>query len=226
MTNKIGVIGTGIVGDTLSNGFLAKGYAVQRASREPAKLQGWLDGTKRVASIGATSPGAASIGGLAETAAWADIVVLAVKGLGAEDAVAAAGPANLAGKLVLDATNPIADGPPKNGALRFFTGGDESLLERLQARAPEAKFVKAWNSVGAYLMVDPKLPSAPSMFICGADAEAKQRTAAILQAFGWESVDVGGVEMGHAVEALCILWCAPGFLRNDWAHAFKYLTPA
>jgi hypothetical protein len=209
---KIGVIGSGKVGEVLADGFLKHGHAVRRGSREPGKLADWK----------AAAQGDASTGSVAETAAWGEVIVLAVKGTGAEAAVAEAG-AGLAGKLVLDATNPIADAPPKNGALSYFTAGDESLIQRLQAKAPAARFVKAWNSVGNALMVNPKLQIAPAMFICGADAPAKQEAAAILKTFGWDAVDVGGVEMGHAVEALCILWCAPGFLHNDWMHAFAYL---
>jgi predicted dinucleotide-binding enzyme len=211
MTKKIGILGSGKVGEVLGDGFLAHGYPVMRGSREPAKLAAWKSG----------ATGDASIGTVAETAAWGEIIVLAVKGTGAEPAIEEAGPANLAGKLVIDATNPIAEGPPKNGALRYFTGANESLIQRLQARAPEARFVKAWNSVGNAVMVNPRLGTTPSMFICGAE----QETTEILAQFGWEAIDVGGVEMGYALEALCILWCAPGFLRNDWVHAFKYLRP-
>lgn len=212
---KIGVIGSGKVGEVLGDGFLAHGHAVMRGTREPAKLAGWKAGAK----------GDASVGTVAEAAKWGEIIVLAVKGTGAEQAIADAGPANLAGKLVIDATNPIADVPPNNGALTYFTGANESLIQRLQSRAPQAKFVKAWNSVGSAVMVNPKLGTTPSMFICGNDAGAKQEASEILATFGFEAVDVGGVELGHAIEALCILWCAPGFLRNDWVHAFKYLKP-
>jgi len=212
---KIGVIGSGKVGEVLGNGFLAHGHAVMRGSREPGKLQAWKDAAQ----------GDASIGGVARTAAWGEIIVLAVKGTGAEAAITEAGAANLAGKLVIDTTNPIADAPPTNGALRYFTGANESLIGRLQDQAPAARFVKAWNSVGNTVMVNPKFATTPSMFICGADAAAKQETGEILARFGYEAVDVGGVEMGCAVEALCILWCSPGFLHNDWVHAFKYLRP-
>jgi predicted dinucleotide-binding enzyme len=212
---KIGILGSGKVGEVLADGFLGHGHPVMRGSRDPAKLATWKAGAK----------GDASVGTLAETATWAEIIVLAVKGTGAEQAIEEAGVANLAGKLVIDATNPIADAPPKNGALTYFTSTNESLIGRLQNKAPQAKFVKAWNSVGNAAMVNPKFPATPSMFICGNDAGAKQETSEILTKFGWEAVDVGGVELGYAVEALCILWCAPGFLRNDWFHAFKYLKP-
>jgi predicted dinucleotide-binding enzyme len=213
--HKIGILGSGKVGEVLGDGFLKHGYAVMRGSREPDKLAAWK----------AAAKGDASVGTFAQTAAWAEAIVLAVKGTGAEPAIEQAGIANLAGKLVIDATNPIAESPPKNGALTYFTAANESLIGRLQARAPEARFVKAWNSVGNPVMVNPKFATTPSMFICGNDAAAKRETAEILTRFGWEAVDVGGVEMGVAVEALCILWCSPGFLHNDWVHALKYLKP-
>jgi predicted dinucleotide-binding enzyme len=212
---KIGILGSGKVGEVLGDGFLGHGYAVMRGSRDPAKLAAWK----------AAAKGDASTGTVAQTAAWGEIIVLAVKGTGAEQAIDDAGIANLAGKLVIDTTNPIADAPPKNGALTYFTGANESLIQRLQTRAPQARFVKAWNSVGNAVMVNPRLGTTPSMFICGNDAGAKQEATDILTRFGWETIDVGGVELGYAVEALCILWCSPGFLHNDWVHAFKYLRP-
>jgi hypothetical protein len=213
--HKIGILGSGKVGEILSDGFLKHGYAVTRGSREPAKLEAWR----------AAARGEARTGTFAEAAAWADAVVLAVKGTGAEAAIDQAGVAQLAGKLVIDATNPIADAPPNNGALTYFTGANESLIGRLQARAPAARFVKAFNSVGNAVMVNPRFAVTPAMFICGNDAGAKRDTAEILAKFGWQAVDVGGVELGVAVEALCILWCAPGFLHNDWVHALAYLKP-
>ncbi len=213
---KIAILGSGQVGDVLSNGFLKHGYAVMRGTREPSKLDAWKQQAK----------GEASVGTFADAAKWGEAVLLAVKGTAAEAAFEQAGAANLAGKLVIDATNPIGDTPPKNGAIQYFTSANDSLLARLQAKVPQAKLVKAFNSVGSAFMVNPKFPMTPSMFICGNDAGAKQQTAEILDKFGWEAVDVGGVEMGYAVEALCILWCAPGFLRNDWAHAFKYMKPS
>jgi predicted dinucleotide-binding enzyme len=134
------------------------------------------------------------------------------------------GPANLAGKVVIDAMNPIADEPPAGGVLRFYTKPDESLMERLQRLAPQAKFVKAFSCVGAALMVNPKLKGGPpTMFICGNDAGAKETVRGILTQFGWETEDVGGAEAARAIEPLAILWCLPGFLRDEWSHAFKLL---
>ena len=213
MVGKVGVIGSGEVGEALANGFLKYGYEVMRGSREPGKLEGWK-----------TQAGSkASVGTLADTAAFGPLVVLAVKGSGAEAAVQACGGA-LDGKTVIDTSNPIADAPPVNGVLKFFTTLDGSLLERLQKLAPKARFVKSFSCVGNALMVDPKLPGGPpSMFICGNDAAAKAEATEVLRQFGWEVEDLGTAAAARAIEPLCILWCIPGFLHNEWTHAFKVL---
>jgi predicted dinucleotide-binding enzyme len=126
----------------------------------------------------------------------------------------------------MDATNPIADAPPVNGVLRFFTGPNESLLETLQAAAPAARLVKAFSCVGSAVMVNPSLPGGrPTMFVCGNDEAAKRQVTAILDAFGWDTEDAGAAEAARAIEPLCMLWCIPGFRRNDWVHAFKLLRP-
>jgi hypothetical protein len=210
--SKIGVIGSGQVGETLASGFAKHGHEVMRGSRDPSKLAEWKRGAGTKAKTGTFE----------EAARFGDVVVLAVKGAAAEEAVSLCKDA-LDGKVVIDTTNPIADKPPTNGVIAFFTGPNDSLLERLQARAPKARFVKAFSSVGAALMVNPDLSSVPTMFICGNDSSAKEQTRAILDTFGWETEDAGMAEAARAIEPLCMLWCIPGFLRNDWAHAFKVL---
>jgi hypothetical protein len=213
MATKVGVLGSGKVGDVLANGFLKHGYEVMRGSRDPAKLASWKSG----ASGGAT-------GTLAEAVKFGDIVVLAVKGTAAEETVKQIGAAALAGKVVIDATNPISDAPPTNGVLHYFTSLEQSLMERLQKLAPDARFVKAFNSVGNAFMVDPDFGGIkPTMFICGNDASAKSRVQEVLGKFGWDVEDIGGVEGARAIEPLCILWCAPGFNRGQWSHAYKVL---
>lgn len=210
---KVGVIGSGVVGETLADGFLKHGYQVMRGSRDTTKLQAWQ------AKAGAN----ASVGSFAETARFGEIVVLAVKGTAAEDAVKLCGVDTLAGKVVIDTNNPIG-GAPVNGVLSFFTDSRESLMERLQRTAPAAHFVKAFSSVGAPRMVNPQYKAGrPSMFICGNDAGAKATTRKVLEQFGWETEDMGTVEAARAIEPLCILWCITGFLRNEWTHAFKVL---
>jgi 8-hydroxy-5-deazaflavin:NADPH oxidoreductase len=211
---RIAVLGSGTVGQTLAEGFLQHGYDVMRASRDPAKLVDWKKSTG----------GKATIGTFAEAAGFGEIIVLAVKGSAAESAVDLCGATGLAGKTVIDTTNPIADKPPVNGVLRFFTTLDESLLERLQKRVPAAHFVKAFSCVGSALMVNPQLPGGPpTMFICGSNGTAKAEVEAILDQFGWETEDMGGVEAARAIEPLCMLWCIPGIAQNRWQHAFKLL---
>ena len=211
---KVGILGSGEVGKTLASGFLKHGHAVMIGTRTPEKLAEW--GQKN--STGA-------IGSFDETAKFAELVVLAVKGAVTADALRAAGDANLAGKIVIDATNPIADAPPENGLLQFFTDLNESLMERLQREFAGARFVKAFNSVGSVRMVNPQFKGGPpTMFICGNDDVAKKAVTGILAQFGWETADMGKVEAARAIEPLCILWCIPGFLRTEWMHAFKLLT--
>jgi predicted dinucleotide-binding enzyme len=212
--DKIGVLGSGQVGQVLADGFLRHGYEVMRASREPAKLAAWK----------AAAGPKAQVGTFAEAARWADGVVLAVKGQAAAEAIALAGPASLAGKTVMDATNPIADAAPQNGVLRFFTDLDESLMERLQRQAPEARFVKVFSCVGNAFMVNPRFPGGPpTMFICGNDESAKADVRKVLDQFGWDTADMGAAEAARAIEPLCMLWCIPGFRQNSWTHAFKLL---
>jgi predicted dinucleotide-binding enzyme len=210
---KIGVLGSGDVGKALAAGFLKHGHTVMIGTREQAKLADWL----------AEHRGARA-GSFPETAKFGEVVVLAVKGTVALEALQGAGAANLAGKAVIDATNPIADAPPVNGVVKFFTNLDESLMERLQREFPAARFVKAFNSVGHRLMINPQFEGGPpTMFICGNDEAAKQTVRGILDQFGWETADMGKAEAARAIEPLCMLWLIPGFLRNQWSHAFKLL---
>jgi len=210
---KIGVIGSGDVGKILASGFLKHDHEVTIGTRDAAKLADW-----------AAKNSTGKVGDFAESAAFGEIVVLAVKGLAAVDALRAAGKENLSGKIVIDATNPIADAPPTNGVLKFFTDLDESLMEQLQREFADAHFVKAFNSVGSPLMVNPNFADGkPTMFICGNDDTAKSKVIGVLDQFGWEVADMGKAEAARAIEPLCMLWCIPGFLNNEWSHAFKML---
>jgi 8-hydroxy-5-deazaflavin:NADPH oxidoreductase len=211
---NVGVLGSGAVGQTLADGFLKHGYAVMRGSREPAKMEGWKAGAGEKASVGT----------FAETARFGDVIVLAVKGTAAEEVLSQAGVDALAGKIVIDTTNPIAEGPPQNGVIRYFTGPNDSLMERLQKKAPAAKLVKAFSSVGNARMVNPDFGGVrPSMFICGDDAGARETVKGILDTFGWDTEDLGSSLSARAIEPLCMLWCIPGFLNNSWMHAYKVL---
>ena len=211
---NVGIIGSGAVGQTLAAGFVKHGHEVALGTREPAKLNDW---TAKNPGVKVKSP--------ADATAFGEIVVLAVAGDAALEALKPAGAAAIAGKTVIDACNPIGGGPPVNGVLSFFTPQNESLMEQLQKAYPAARFVKAFNSVGAGQMVNPEFAGArPTMFICGNDGNAKTTVAQILDQFGWDTEDMGAVEAARAIEPLCKLWCIPGIGRNDWSpHAFKLL---
>jgi 8-hydroxy-5-deazaflavin:NADPH oxidoreductase len=212
---KIGIIGSGIVGQVLANAFYSEGHQVQLGTRNIEK--------EEIAKFKTENP-AVTIGTFAETAQFGELLVLAVGGSVAEDVIKLAGPGNFSGKVVIDATNPIAAAPPVNGVLQFFTGPNESLMEKLQVVLPEAKLVKAFSCVGNAFMYKPVFPGGvPTMFIAGNDEEAKKIVTAILTAFGWETEDMGKAEAARAIEPLCILWCLPGFTKNQWGHAFKLL---
>ena len=210
---KVGVLGSGDVAKVLAAGFKKHGHEVKIGSRSPAKLADWIAQNAGISS-----------GTFAEAAKFGGLVVLAVKGAVAAEALELAGTANIAGTTVMDACNPIEDAPPEKGVLRFFTDINESLMETLQRKFSDARFVKAYNSVGSGLMINPQFAGGrPTMFICGNDEAAKKQVQQINEQFGWETADMGGVEAARAIEPLCMLWCLPGFLRNDWVHAFKVL---
>jgi len=210
---RIGVIGSAIVGQTLAGGLKKHGYDVRIASREPAKLAGFSAKT----GIPAAAP--------SEVASWAEALVLAVKGTAAEAALRDAGVENIRGKVVLDATNPIANEAPDEGVLRFFTSPNDSLMERLQKAFPEARFVKAFNSVSNPVMVNPQFPGGrPTMFYCGNDAAAKAMVARIIDQFGWNGADMGTAAAARAIEPLCQLYCIRGLTRNEWdKYAFQLM---
>ena len=213
---KIGVLGSGTVGQTLAAGFLKHGHTVRIGTRHPdAKdIQAWL----------AKNPGGA-IGSFADAARFGELLVLTVLGRAVENVIKLAGPDHFIGKTVIDTTNPIADRAPVNGVLQFTTGPNESLAEKIQALIPRAHIVKAFNSIGSARMVNPHYEEGtPTMFLCGDNEAAKARASEIIRLFGWEPLDCGSILAARAIEPLCILWCIPGFLRNQWTHAFKVLT--
>lgn len=213
-TLKIGVIGSGQVAMVLANGFLKYGHSVMMGSRDKNKLTDWKN----------KSGGKGQIGSFADAAKFGEVVVIAVKGTAALEAVEEAGAGNLKGKTVIDVNNPIADEAPVNGVLKFFTGPNESLMEKIQALLPGSHVVKAFSCIGNPYMINPTFPGGPpTMFICGNSESAKQTVKEILTQFGWETADMGKAEAARAIEPLCILWCIPGFSSNSWGHAFKLL---
>jgi predicted dinucleotide-binding enzyme len=210
---KVGILGSGDVGKTLAKGFLKHGYQVAIGTDHAEKLAEFKRENPQIETV--TFEQAAQSG---------DIVVLCVKATVAEKIIEKV-KRHLSGKTVIDTTNPIADAPPENGVLKYFTSLEESLMERLQKIAPDAQFVKAFNSIGSGLMINPDFRdnTKPTMFICGNNDDAKKKVYEILEKFGFEIEDMGKAESARAIEPLCMLWCIPGFLRNEWTHAFKLL---
>lgn len=210
---KVGVLGSGNVGRSLGRGFVRHGHEAMIGSRTPAKLDDWVE------EVGERG----SAGDFAEAAAYAEVGVLAFAGSAAEDVLALAGPERLAGKVVIDATNPLR---MVNGAPELFVGHTDSLGERVQRRIPDARVVKAFNTVNNALMADPELPGGPpTMFMCGNDPEAKATVAEILEDFGWEPADIGPIERSRALEEMCMAWTYYGIAQGRWDHAFKVLHP-
>lgn len=197
---KIGILGTGDVGKTLSKGFVELGHEVKIGSRK--------------ASDSAVT--------FAEAAKFGDIVVLAVLWSGAENVVRLAGQENLAGKVVIDATNPLIF--PPNAPPELAIGHKDSAGQQVQRWLPSARVVKAFNIVGHAHMFKPQFPGGPpDMFICGNDAAAKQTVTEILKEFGWPAIDIGGIEGSRLLEPLCLLWVRYGIRTGTFNHAFKLL---
>ena len=212
---KIGIIGSGIVGRVLGTAFLKEGYEVILGTRDINKPEvvKWKNDNAK-----------GQVGSFEKAASFGELIVLTTSGPVVENAIALAGKTNFAGKVIIDTTNPIAAAPPVNGVLQLFTNQNESLLQRIQSILPDAKLVKAFNSVGNAVMYKPDYSGIkPSMFICGNDDAAKKTVTGILNVFGWEVEDMGMAEAAGAIESLCVLWCIPGFIQNQWTHAFKLL---
>jgi hypothetical protein len=211
---RIGVLGTGDVGRTLGSAFIALGHEAKMGSRSAA-------GEKASAWAREAGP-RASAGSFAEAASHGEVVVLATLGVANESVLRAAGPANLAGKLVLDTTNPLdfSKGFPPRLAL----AGNDSGGEQVQRLVPGARVVKVFNTVGHAHMFRPSFPGGPpDMFICGADEGAKRQVEALLRDFGWGTVDLGGIESSRYLEAMCMVWVLHGARSGSWNHAFKLL---
>jgi predicted dinucleotide-binding enzyme len=209
----IGVLGSGEVGRTLAAGLHRCGHDVMIGSREPGKLSDWLARDGRGIRAGTFDA----------TAEFGELIVLAVLGNAGLEAIWEAGPQNFAGKIVIDAMNPLdlsAGMPP-----RLSITGYDSLGEQVQRAIPDAKVVKAFNTIGNPFFVDPKFSDGePTMMIAGNDSEAKTAVSELVQSFGWPpAVDVGPIAASRELEALCILWVRIGNQRGAWDHGFKLL---
>ncbi|MFN2607614.1 MAG: NADPH-dependent F420 reductase [Acidimicrobiales bacterium] len=211
----VGILGTGVVGCTLGSGFVGLGHTVKMGSREA--------GNERAAQWAAGAGDRASTGTFADAAVFGEVVVLATAWSGTENALRLAGPDHLAGKVLIDATNPLASAAPDSPP-GLAVGHTDSGGEQVQRWLPGARVVKAFNTVGNAHMVHPDLPGGPpDMFICGDDPGAKDVVTGILADFGWPAVDVGGIEGARLLEPMCILWVLYGLRTGTWGHAFKLL---
>jgi predicted dinucleotide-binding enzyme len=218
---KIGVLGSGDVGRKLADGLIEVGYEVKIGTRDPGKTQivQWVSNhaDKR-------DKQKASAGSFAEAASFGEIVVIATLWDGTANAIKMTDPTNsLAGKIVIDVTNPLdfSKGMPPNLAV----GHTDSAGETVQRLLPDAKVIKTLNIVGNPHMMHPDFPCGPpTMFICGNDEEAKKTVMErILTPFGWETIDIGRIEGARLLEPLAMLWITCYFRMNNGNHAFKLL---
>jgi len=208
---KIGILGSGYAGQTLGRGFATRGHEVRIGTRDPAKLEAWL------AEIGPL----ATVTSGTECARWADLIVISIRGTAVEDVLRAAGIEHFAGKLVIDASDPLVFDSGRPG---LFVGTTDSLGERVQRWLPEARVVKALNTVFAAVMVEPTLSGGdPDMFIAGNDPDAKQRVRALLAAFGWSVIDLGDIQNARWLEAMSLLWVVYHHQTGKVNHAFKLI---
>ena len=194
---KVAILGTGDVGKSLAAGFKKHGHEVKLGHRDPKEPY-------------------------ADAAKFGEIAVLATPWTGTQNAIKLTDPKNLAGKVVIDVTNPLKFEEGKPPALAV--NGDDSGGEQVQRWLPQSKVVKAFNTVGSSLMVNPQLPGGPpDMFIAGNDAGAKQTVTQICKQFGWPVTDIGGIEGSRLLEPLAMLWVVVGFKLNRWEQAWKLL---
>ena len=211
---KVGIIGSGDVGQALGAGFVAHGHQTMLGSRDPnsAKVQGWRQQNGAKASAGTFD----------QVAAFGDLIVLATAWGGTEQALKLADLRNFVGKVVIDVTNPLNF--PPNAPPELAVGFSDSGGEQVQRWLPESRVVKAFNIVGSPLMINPRLPGGPpTMFICGNDEYARQTVNDLCETFGWEVEDVGGIEASRLLEPLALLWVTRGLRSGQWNHAFKLL---
>lgn len=212
---KVGILGTGFVGRALGSGFVGLGHEVRMGSR---------DAQNETAVKWAAGAGdSASVGTFGDAAGFAEVAVLATAWSGTENALGMASAANLAGKVVIDATNPLVFHAPDQ-LPRLGLGHTDSGGEQVQRWLPDSRVVKAFNIVGAAHMVNPQFPGGPpDMFICGDHEDAKTVATDILTAFGWTTTDIGGMEGARLLEPLAILWVLNGVRGGNFDIAFKLL---
>jgi predicted dinucleotide-binding enzyme len=212
---KIGIIGSGMVAQQLGLGFLKLGHEVKLGTRHPAKLDQWLK----------QAGGKASVGSFADAAKFGELVALATlwDNGATEEAIKQAGRENLAGKVVMDVTNPLAPAGEKQPP-KLALGYPNSAGATVQSWLPTSKVVKAFNTITAFYMANPRMKEGiPTLFIAGNDPSANNTIKDIAEKWGWDVQDIGGIDQSYLLEALALIWIRYGFLHNYWKHAFRLL---
>jgi hypothetical protein len=212
---RFAVLGSGQVGRSLGAGLVRHGHDVVMGSRDPdsEQVRTWL----------AATGDRASAASYAEAAQQGEVGVLVTAWGGTETALTLAGANNLAGKIVIDVTNPLGFGPE---GPHLVIGHTDSGGEQVQRWLAQSQVVKTWNTVNHAHMIDPKIPGGPGdMFYCGNDAEAKAFVADLLDQCGWPSIDVGGIDGARLLEPMVILWVRYAMSHATSDHAFKLLHP-
>ncbi len=210
---KVGIIGSGVVGQQLGFGFLRLGHEVKIGTRDTTKLNNWLKQAGKKASVGSFE----------DAAKFGELNVIATAWAGTESAINLAGRRNFSSKIVVDVTNPLdfSNGfPPK-----FAVNVGNSAGEQIQRMLPEAKVVKAFNIINAYVMINPQREDGdPDLFIAGNDQTAKDKVKSIAEHWGWKSViDIGDISQSLFLEALTQIWIGYAAKTNKFEHAFKLL---
>ncbi len=210
---KVGIIGSGIVGQQLGLGFIRLGHEVMIGTRDTAKLSDWLK----------TTGGKGSAGSFEDAAKYGELMVLATSWAGTENALTLSGKENFAVKIVIDVTNPLdfSKGTPPGFAASPGNSGGEQVQRWLAG----SKVVKAFNIINAYTMCNPKLEEGtPDLLIAGNDNDAKKTVASFAEMWGWNSViDLGDISNAFWLESLTMIWVNYAFKNNQWSHAFKLL---
>lgn len=211
---KIGMLGTGEVGQVLGSAFVTLGHEVCMGGRDA--------GNEKATAWAKQAGPSASHGTFADAAHFGEVLVLATLGQATLDILEQAGPLEFSGKIVLDATNPLdfSHGFPPT----LFVGTTDSLGEQIQRKLAGAHVVKCFNTVGNVSMFQPQYQAGPpTMFICGDDDGAKATVTALLRDFGWEAADLGDIRGARAMEPLCLAWVLYGVKAGTWLHAFRML---
>jgi predicted dinucleotide-binding enzyme len=217
---KIGIIGSGEVGRQLGRGLIGLGHSVLIGTRNENKpeLAEWISENSREGN-----ESKALVGKFSDAASFGDLIIISTSWDGTENAIKMADTSNFKGKVVIDTTNPLdfSKGMPP----RLSVGHTNSAGEIIQRNLPDAKIVKAFNIIGNPHMVNPDFPHGPpTMFLCGNFPDAKEMvTQNILTPFGWETIDIGGIEGARLLEPLAMLWITHYIKTGTGNHAFKLL---